>query len=209
MIPKIRIIYSSIYDQLLHTYHKKKFGKLHRHILQGEKYAAKLQKKWNKIERNVLTTMSKITKLEWKKKEIECYVVKHCKFSFSHPLTLIMRKNLDRVIVTLIHELAHEMFWSNRKKVVWSKELKPWAKKSMIYKKYKNEDYVTKLHLPVHALVILTCKRIFGKNAEKYLKHERFWERKKSPGAKAYKRSWEIVNEEGPKNILIDLIKSD
>jgi hypothetical protein len=57
-------------------------------------------------------------------------------------------------------------------------------------------------------MVILTIKKIFVKKAEKYFYWERWWEIwKNTPMGKDYKRSWEIVQKEGAKNIIRDVIK--
>ncbi|MCS7105921.1 MAG: hypothetical protein NZ942_01210, partial [Candidatus Aenigmarchaeota archaeon] len=90
-----------------------------------------------------------------------------------------------------------------KEKVAWPNS------KAKIYRKYKNESYTTKLHLPIEAIVILTVKEVFGRNFEKYLRWEKWWENSpKTQRAKDYKRAWEIVEKEGAENIIKDIIRT-
>jgi len=201
MIPKIRIGYSDIYDIVLRKSKKIKYNP--KKAKKGEIFAKKLQIPWNRHEKQILERMAEITGLKWPRNLIECHVSFNAPFSFSAPLTVEIDKDINYMFVAIAHELCHVLFWGNKNKVRWPES------NTGIYRKYKKESYNTRLHFPVHALLILTFERIFGKNAEKYLKQEQWWKRwPKNPMAKDYKRSWEIVKKEGPENILKQTIKT-
>ncbi len=200
-IPKIEISYSNIYDI---AWSKAKTIKLSKQRqINGYNYAINLQKAWVKNARKILSYMSELTGLKWHRNEIDATVSFNAPYSFSHPLTIYIY-DIQFGIVNLVHELCHILLWANKNKVRWPES------KDGIYRKYKNETYITKLHLPVHAIVILVIKKIYGRNSEKYLSKERWWEiwpRDKRIRGEDYFRSWKIVEKEGPKKILKSVIK--
>lgn len=200
MLPKLEFVYSGIYDTVFSGSKTVSYRKR----IEGMKLAKKLQKVWDRHSKRILSCMSKITGLKWPKSYIECILSFNAPYSFSHPLTLKIYKRIpiERCIVVLIHELAHILLWGNREKVKFPRS------NAKIYKKYKNESYQTKLHFPVYAIEILTIKKVFGKNAEKYLRIAKWWEiSQKSLRAKNYKKSWEIVEKEGPENVIKSIIR--
>lgn len=197
-IPKIVIGYSEIYDNALSKQKKITYSK--NKSERGEKFAKRLQKEWNKYAEEILTTMVKISKLKWKHDTIECFVSFETPYAFSHPLTININNNMYYGIDNLVHELTHILLVSNRVNA-----LPP--KSKILYKRYKKEKYNVKLHIIVHALIILTFQKVLGKDAEKYLKWERFWKIwPRNRFSKEYKKSWEIVQEVGAENIIRDLL---
>lgn len=193
--------YSDIYDETFANLRKKKF-KAHKTTLMKVKEAKSIEHIWNRHSKKILTEIAKVTGLKWKRMEIIGYVSEHSPYDFSNPLTIHARKNDKHQIITITHELIHTILDDNSTRVKW-----PWSKNSRIYNKYRRESYNTKLHIPIEAIMKLTFENVFGENAEKYLKWERWWERTKVKRSKPYKRAWEIMLKEGPENVLNDIIK--
>jgi hypothetical protein len=196
-VPKLNITYSFPYDQLFTYLYKKKFSR--KQSEEGFLYAKKLQKEWDKISDKIFKTLSDISGLKWKKDYVECFVVKHIPNPISRPLTLRMNRNFTEQKTIIIHELTHNLLFQNyiRIKRIYSLTGK-------IYRKYEKESFNTKIHLPVHAIVKLTLEKTFGREAKKYIKYETWFYGKHSVD---YIRSWEIVEKEGPENILKEVIK--
>ena len=209
MIPKVKFGYSDAYENALS---KRSFKFNHKKRIAYEKVAKKFQSRWDKVDSKILFSMSRLTYLKWKQKEIECYLSSEAGYSYSHPLTIGYKIgwSFDYLIAFVTHELSHIFFWSNKESIILPNDTKQTKNNIGFYKNYSKESYMTKLHIPVHALVILVIKKVFGKNAEKYLKWERWWEWSPDPSGikgKDFKRSWEIVEKEGPENILKQIIK--
>jgi hypothetical protein len=193
MIPKIIFKYSWIYDQ-----NWKEWIKIYRRVdkypteRQILDYIKKVEKLWRKYEKKILKELSTITGLKWRSRFICCYVVGRC-IPFSDPLTLpVYEKKQDYFIDTLVHELIHQLFTQNSEKL-----RKAWK---YIERKYKNESFKTRIHIPLHAI-----------HAHIYLKF--FGEEKLRRDVEAisflpdYKRSWEIVQQEGYKKIIQEFVK--
>jgi hypothetical protein len=194
MIPKIEITYSKTYDAILHSYHDKNFSSSQ--PKKGILYSKKIQKIWDKNSSRILKAMASESGLVWKTRSVKIYPVKYCLSEFASPLTIYFYKDPEHAISIIIHELAHLLVWENEKKI---------NEKRM--RKYSHEDSFTRDHLLVHAICIQTLQKVFGKNAEKYLKYERFWEWDNWEFSRFYRRSWEIVQKKGAKNLLQELVK--
>lgn len=200
MIPEVEIVYSDIYDAVLSKSKRIRYNR--KRLIEGERFTKKLQKAWNKCSNQILFQMSKLTGLKWQKNYMECFVTFNTPYPFSHPLTIYVSKKIEPAIMSIVHELSHILLWGNREKVKWPES------NTGIYKKYKNENYNTKLHFSIHALVVLVINKVFGKNGGKYLQWETWWKREpEHPMAKEYKHSWEIVQKEGPENVIKETIK--
>ena len=114
----------------------------------------------------------------------------------SDPLTIpiqfesgneILSLTPERFIDMMIHELIHNLFIQN------NKEMGDYFK--FISKKYEKEEFDTSIHLLLHAI----HKKIF----EKYFEKARLKEEiKMNSFYPNYKRSWEIVNEQGEDFII-------
>jgi hypothetical protein len=194
MIPKIVFKYSWIYDQ-----NWKEWIKIYRRIdkypteRQILNYIKKVEKLWRKYEKKILKEISSITGLKWKSKLICCYVVGRC-IPFSDPLTLpIYEKNQDYFIDTLVHELIHQLFTQNSEKL-----RKAWK---YIERKYKNESFKTRIHIPLHAIHTHIYLKFFG---EERLRRDV----EAISFLPDYKRSWEIVQKEGYKKIIQEFVRN-
>ena len=191
MLPKIKFVYSSIYDsgyrnsKWVNEFLKKKKQKypIEKQILSYIKY---IEKHWKKDEKKILKEISKITGLKWKEKEIKCYVIGFGR-PISDPLTLGICKYKNDFIDTLTHELIHQIQFQNEKK--WPR----WGKH--LANKYKKELFMTKAHIFLHAVHWKLIEKLFNKKRlNKSINFDKNF--------KDYKRAWEIVEEEGHEDII-------
>lgn len=176
--PKIKFVYSPIYDAVFTEYEGKYFNEKQKE--EAIEYIQKLQKEWQKINRPVFEFLLKIFPNDYKNKEIICYVIKYFKFSgISHPLTIKITKDVREGTINLIHELIH-IFLSPRK----------WEKISQkLAKEFPNEKPEMILHIYINFTQLQILKKIFKKSViEKILKKNR---RLKRTG-----KAWEIVLKE-------------
>src|SRR3989344_3322345 len=199
-VPKVKFIWSFVYEENLHAPYLKgvKFNdKQYRKYVYS--YIRKIEKKWNPLSNKILEYMQSISGLKFKRRVIACYVIKISSAPpFSSPLTIpiqtkrnnkIFIKSIDRFIDTLIHELIHNLFIDND---LWD------YFSYILDKKYKKEKFATAIHVPLHAM----HKEIFLKFFEKKRFNEELKIMKFHP---AYNKSWKIVNKEGSKNIIKEM----
>ena len=189
MLPKIIFKYSHIYDQNWQTWfkvYKKSSQKFSPRKVQSYMKAA--EKVWRKYEKIILQELPRIIKLKWKEKKIICYVVGDCR-PFSDPLTLPVYEDKGLFIDVLIHELIHQLFSQGGN---YKKAKKAWGH---IYRKYKNESRLTRIHIPLHAIHWHVYKKIFN---EKRLNRNI----NRSIPYPDYKRAWEIVEKGGYENVI-------
>jgi len=192
--PKIIFDYSWIYDEIWKEVWILKKEKIKEYPSTKKilNYIKKVEKLWKKEEKKILQELSKITHLEWKSKIINCYVVGKRR-PFSSPLTMpIYEKHPDYFIDVLIHELIHNLFFPNYKKME-----KAWK---YIERKYKTKSKITKIHIPLHAVHSHIYLKFYSeKRLKRDIEHiSRFPE---------YKKSWDIVQKEGYKNIINEFVK--
>lgn len=194
-VPRVIFKYSWIYDQiwkevLLGKKNKKNYPPS-RKVLN---YIKKVEKLWRKEEKKVLQELAKITYLEWKTESITCYIVGRCK-PFFDPLTMpIYEKYPDYFIDVLIHELIHNLFIQEGN---YEKFKKSWQ---YFHQKYKNVSLNTRIHIALHAIHSHIYYKFFN---EKRLKRDI----KFISFLPNYKKSWQIVQKEGYKNIINEFVK--
>ncbi|MCH7828447.1 hypothetical protein IH982_01085 [Patescibacteria group bacterium] len=188
ILPKVEFRYSWIYDENLKEWTKaprerKKFSS--QKILN---YIKTVEPLWRKHEKSVLREMSKVLELPWHAKKIPCYVVAWST-PFSDPLTVPFRPDKNRFIDTLTHELIHQLFFqgNNVKRAAHA-----WQ---YIHRKYKREQFNTRIHVPLHAVHEHIFRCHFG---EDRLDKEYAWMKHFND----YKRSWDIVKKDGYLNII-------
>jgi hypothetical protein len=145
----------------------------------------KIRPLWEKDEKRILKEISKITGLKWKHKVVRVYLVGNC-MPYSDPLTMYPYKNKTVFMDVLTHELIHQIQSQN------SEIFQKWVKYMKI--KYKGEILKTKSHIFLHAVHKELYLNLFNKKRlEMNLKRSQ---------KKAYKRAWEIVQDEGSENII-------
>lgn len=192
MLPKIRFRLSWVYNQR-HRRMAERIGELD--TFPSDKriknYITSIEELWSLKGNVVLTELEKISGLKWKEKDIICYVVGKGR-AFSDPLTIPVFSSKTRFIDTLIHELIHNL-------IVQQKGSKKFFKYFSQYnEEFKKESQITRNHILLHAIHKELYLRLFGKRRL----NQDIARCQKSP---AYKRSWEIVEMEGHKNIIQDL----
>jgi len=196
MIPKIKFVYSGIYDwkyrdSIFIKEYLKKTGENYPSFKIITQYISSVGKLWGKQENKILQEISKITNLKWQEKEIKCYVIGQGR-SFSDPLTLRIYKNKNDFIDTLTHELIHQIFIQNSPKT-----LNYWR---YLRKNYSNESRITQNHIPLHAIHKKLYLNLFNK---KRLTNDI----NKCQEFEDYKRAWQIVEKEGHENIIKEFRK--
>lgn len=194
MIPIIEFCNSRIYDEKWREYFtvlKKDYPPYK--TLAGK--IKKIEKAWEKDGEEILKEIEKSSGLKWKENKIQCFVVGRS-VAFSYPLTIMVYSDypIDYVVDVLTHELVHQIFIQNDKQ---GELYGAWA---YFYKKYKDEDENTIIHIPVHAIHHQVFAKLFD---EKRLQREIDY-MKEYP---AYKRAWEIVIEKGADNIIEEFKK--
>ncbi|HUW72101.1 MAG TPA: hypothetical protein VMV66_02875 [Candidatus Humimicrobiaceae bacterium] len=191
--PKIIFKYSWIYDQTWKEgWLARKKTKNYPSSKKVFNYIKKVRRTWKKEEKRALQEISRITDLKWKSKSIDCYVVGRCR-PFSYPLTMpIYEKYPDYFIDVLTHELIHNIFIQNEKETE-----KAWR---FFEKKYKKESRITKNHIVLHAIHSHIYSKLYN---EKRLKRNiKFTNRFPD-----YKKSWQIIQKVGYRNIIDEFVK--
>jgi len=193
-IPKIIFKYSWIYDQIWKEMPSGKKIKKYPSQRKILNYIKKIEKLWRKVEKKILQELSTVTHLKWGVKSINCYVVGRCK-PFSDPLTIpIYEKLPDYFIDVLTHELIHNLFIQPEN---CKKSKKAWR---YFHQKYKKFSRNTRIHIPLHAIHSHIYYKFFN---EKRLKRDI----KFISFLPDYKKSWQIVQKEGYKNIINEFVK--
>lgn len=172
----IRFIFSPQYENVLNP-----DGKNSREALAYPRISA-LKKFWSTTGEDIEFAFMKATQLSFEPDAIKCYL--NSKASLSDPLSLRI-ENITDMRDNLIHELAHVILTQNN-----IGKTKGWKK---LQEDFKDESPITRTHILVHAIHLIITKQLFPrrkKAIENYSIHP------------AYKRSWEIVNEEGEWNLL-------
>lgn len=185
-IPRIEFCYSWVYDNHWREFYPNCEGYPSSEKI--EKNLLRIKTEWQKCGDEILKELEKISGLKWRDKTIPCYVVGKC-IPFSSPLTIMVYGDypLDYVADVLTHELVHRLLIQNETQTgnIWK----------YLFRKYKKEEFNTIIHIPVHAIHCHIFMKYFG---EERLKRE-MEIMKDLPD---YKRSWNIVMEEGAEKIM-------
>lgn len=191
---KVRFVYSWPYDQRYRDSPRiqkilKSKGKTYPSEKKIKSYIKKIEKIWLRHEKKVLTELSRITGLKWDKEPIKCYVIGVGR-PFSDPLTIRVCNNTDRFIDTLIHELIHQFFGQDVNK----NKLDTYRK--YVLKKYKGESKITRNHILLHSIYLQLYLKMFDK------RRINIDIKKCQEILPEHSRSWDIVSEEDPENII-------
>ncbi len=192
MIPKIDFKYSYVYDDLFrNSLELKKLLKR-----QGKKYPSPteiiefmedLEIVWKTEGNKILEEMSNISGIKWKIRNISCYIAGACR-PMSDPLTIKICNDITHGIDILTHELIHHL-----QSTVSDKKWDKWQK--YLDEKYPRETKTTKDHIFLNAVHMALYLQLFG--ADRLMRD--MWN---SNVSNDYKRSWEIVEKEGPDKIV-------
>lgn len=192
MIPKIDFKYSYVYDEIFrNSLELKKFLKK-----QGKRYPSpveiidfmnEIEVVWKTEGNRILDEMSNISGIKWRVRNISCYVVGACR-PMSDPLTIKICNDITHGIDILTHELIHQL-----QSTVPDKKWDKWQK--YLDEKYSRETRTTKDHIFLNAVHMALYLQLFG--ADRLMRD--MWN---SNVSNDYKRSWEIVEKEGPDKIV-------
>ena len=189
IIPKIVFRQSWLYDEAL----RRKQGSVAPSKTTFKKKLDQLEKIWANHGPKTLLEITRLTKLKWQEQEIVCYLT-YGVAPFSDPLTTVLRKDTTYMFDEIVHELIHRLLLGYEKSPVFIRNYE------RLMKRWGNEPINTRIHNPVHAIHMHVFKKLFG---ERRLNREINFMRK----YKDYARSWQIVKEEGYKNIIADLTR--
>jgi len=199
MIPKVEFRYSWVYDDKYRDSPlMKRFLKKNKQKYPSEKiiidYTQRIEKIWKKEGNKVLKELSNISGLKWRENKIICYVIGRGR-PFSDPLTIpVYQRDLSWFIDVLTHELIHQLLTQEGN---LEKSEKSW---DYVYKKYKKDPRKAKIHVIVHAIHSSIYLKFFGK--KRLGRNIKIMKKYKD-----YKRSWDIVQEEGYQQIINDFRK--
>ncbi len=170
-----------------------------------EEKILELQKKWDLEEDKILGKIDSLIGLKWKKEIIYAYLLPNLPnynaHSISDPLTIpmkfkknhqILERNYSNLKATVVHEILHTLLYEG-----------DWNKKEFYeyYKrKYPNLTKKTIIHIPIHAILKELYLTLLGEEGLKL-------DLRLAENNKEYKIAWDIVENEGHKNI-IERIKS-
>ncbi len=148
---------------------------------------------WNKQEDKIVDGLTQITGLTFLRNYIDVFLIKATEGgSISFPLIVKVSEDDSKTMCVIVHELIHNIMWDNNEKDNWS---------SKVRKLYPLENKKTAIHVAVHAILEAVYVDILKKLKDIVKVIE---DSQKFPD---YKRAWEIVKEEGYKNIIAKLRK--
>lgn len=192
MIPKIDFKYSYIYDELYRQSTElnkilKRNGKKYPSPMEIIEFMNRLEIVWRTEGNKILEEISRLSGIKWKDKIISCYIVGVCR-PMSDPLTIKVCNDITHAVDVLTHELIHclQIGISDKKWAKWQKYLDS---------KYPRENKVTKDHIFLNAVHMALYLDFFG--ADRLIRD--MWN---SNVSNDYKRSWEIVEKDGPDKIV-------
>lgn len=154
-----------------------------------QSYLQEVKKQWADKEVEILQELSKISGLPWHDAGIPCYIVGSI-IPFSDPLTIpVYATAPDYGVDVLVHELIHQLFTQGdnleRASEAWK----------YIDQTYSEESNITRIHIPLHAIHAHIYHTFFS---EGRLNRDVEW----ISFVPDYKRSWDVVMEEGYQKIL-------
>ncbi|MDP3992969.1 MAG: hypothetical protein Q8Q05_02025 [bacterium] len=181
--PQIQIINSMVYNNAIRRW----LGR--DEYLSDEEldqYRASLEAKWNEGGEKIVDLIMTCLGWPWKDAVIKAYVT-GTKASFSNPLTVGYKKDIDLAFNILTHELIH----------CYISQSIPELRKRIddFYTAYPNDSRLTQNHIMVHAIhenIYRKTNRIEELEADV----------KSCQSAPDYAKSWEIVDQVGYKEIL-------
>lgn len=152
-----------------------------------------LNRAWQKQEEKILEGLNKITGLKFLKNYIDVFLINpNDTPSISHPTIIVVRDDTNRFIRILTHELIHVLCADNTTGINWHIK---------IQKIFPKENFQTANHIAIHAILEALYIDVLHQPKEIAKDIARCQDKQN------YKRAWEIVREEGYKNIINKLKK--
>jgi hypothetical protein len=115
----------------------------------------------------------------------ECLISDESK---SKPLTVKYRENPEDMLITLVHELIHNLFMQEEGR---SEEFR--TKWASYMEKYQDESWDTQKHILLHAIQLVLYRNIFPENVGRLINFETDTD---------YRRSWDVVSRDTAENII-------
>jgi len=150
---KINFEYSLAYDMML----GEMVGNFNPASIENSRlYLDSVRSFWSKNEDKVIKEIEKVSRLKFKK-AADCFIVNSMPYeSLSHPFTIKIENNSDKLLAIFVHELTHILLVQNFKKVSSSI--------NMI-----DGDVNYRVHFPV----LLIERKVLGKLNKSYKKQKR------------------------------------
>ena len=186
MRPKLIVDYSGVYERQIHKWRGEEYTDRFKEMMA---YTKKLQKKWDTVGDKAFDTMSRVSGLAWQKPLINCWVARRSN-PFSMPLTIPPRKDFDKLLEVIIHELVHNLIVQNSDRI-----------KKGYSKRYADLSKLTRIHILVHAILHETLLELYGEKQTKIFIQD--YDRLSAD----YRKAWDVVEKEGAKKIIKECIK--
>ncbi|NOY89234.1 MAG: hypothetical protein GXO93_07600 [FCB group bacterium] len=102
---EVEFFYSAVYFRSLNKYKSTK-----RTWDEVKKIGKRFEKKYGSEISQIVKIIPKVIGKPWRRKIIEVYIIDWIGPSFSHPLTLKVRKDMLLMLVILTHEFLHDFY---------------------------------------------------------------------------------------------------
>ena len=138
--PQLQIINSKVYNNTIRLWLGRDDYLSHDEL---DEYCVALKTEWNKGGDTFIELMIKCLGWPWAEDVVKCYVT-GTRASFSSPLTVGYKKNINLALNVLTHELIH----------CYISQHIPELRKKIddFYAEYSNENRLTQNHIMVHAI---------------------------------------------------------
>lgn len=173
---KIEFIYSNLYEENLNPIKER--------VALNVAAAAKkaMETYWNMHGEKIEGYLRSLTGLKFREEKIQCFL--NSQASFSCPLSLKIEDHED-MRANLVHELIHVLMTQNydliKKKI------------EKFHDDYSGYNFVTRIHVLVHAIHIILQQKIHPLMTERTMNYS---------VDQDYKKSWDIVRNEGADSIV-------
>lgn len=158
-----------------------------------EEKANAVREKWQPQAESILNGLEEVTGLTFLKSHIDVFLINpDGSPSISFPAIVKIFDDTDKTICVIVHELIHNLMWDNEQKDNWSAKIR---------ELYPQENKKTAIHIAVHAILEAVYVDVLNKPEDIAKDIE------DSQTKPDYKRAWEVVKEEGHKNIIAKLKK--
>ena len=151
------------------------------------------RKEWSKYEKKILNGICDILGLNFKINIIDVYIVSGISRAIGDPIIIKSGFRPDEFVDVLTHELIHRLFNLNELGRIVHK----------VKEKYVNESPVTKKHIIVHAVL----KYIYLDILKQPYRLDRDLLSSKKHSTDDYSKAWEIVEQDGYRQIISDFKK--